>query len=337
MIIFAGIDGTSSEEGTAENPGDYQKSFQNSFVNCLQRNEWQEAQFDKTWYLRGPFTSGFDTRARAEKAYDWVVEQWEKNNAKAVFLGGYSRGAAAVLEVSKWLKYRKNIPVEGLILFDAVDRTNTLGNEGGNWGNVIFNTPIPDTVKWVIYPQRNIWTTHSRLSFGNCGFMRESNSTIFLHEKFFATHGGMGGTPWLKSVLPFTNIPNPTGLIWEPGEVLTSLVTPSADQAGAKRVENWTKEKLGFVFAECKARLEKENPVTANPGFQTPNYGGIGIQPGNGGGQRTYVVQPGDWLSKIAQKYYGDPMKYTVIHKANLGVIGPDPNVIKPGQKLIIP
>lgn len=30
-------------------------------------------------------------------------------------------------------------------------------------------------------------------------------------------------------------------------------------------------------------------------------------------------------------------MKYKVIHQANLSVIGPNPDVIKPGQRLIIP
>ncbi len=30
-------------------------------------------------------------------------------------------------------------------------------------------------------------------------------------------------------------------------------------------------------------------------------------------------------------------MKYDVIHKANLGVIGPNPDLIKPGQPLVIP
>lgn len=30
-------------------------------------------------------------------------------------------------------------------------------------------------------------------------------------------------------------------------------------------------------------------------------------------------------------------MKYPIIHEANLDVIGPDPNLIKPGQRLLIP
>jgi len=49
-----------------------------------------------------------------------------------------------------------------------------------------------------------------------------------------------------------------------------------------------------------------------------------------------YTVQPGDSLSKIAKHYYGDAMKYPEIFKANQEVIK-DPNLIYPGQKLLIP
>jgi nucleoid-associated protein YgaU len=51
---------------------------------------------------------------------------------------------------------------------------------------------------------------------------------------------------------------------------------------------------------------------------------------------QTYVVVSGDTLSKIAQKYYGDPALYTKIFQANRDVLS-DPNKISPGQKLRIP
>jgi len=51
---------------------------------------------------------------------------------------------------------------------------------------------------------------------------------------------------------------------------------------------------------------------------------------------QTYVVQSGDSLSKIAQKYYGDAALYTKIFEANRDVLK-DPNKIQPGQKLRIP
>ena len=51
---------------------------------------------------------------------------------------------------------------------------------------------------------------------------------------------------------------------------------------------------------------------------------------------QTYVVQSGDTLSKIAQKYYGDASLYPKIFQANRDVLS-DPNKISPGQKLRIP
>jgi nucleoid-associated protein YgaU len=49
-----------------------------------------------------------------------------------------------------------------------------------------------------------------------------------------------------------------------------------------------------------------------------------------------HTVEKGDTLSKIAKRYYGDPMLYPQIFEANRDVLK-DPNQIKPGQKLRIP
>ena len=54
-------------------------------------------------------------------------------------------------------------------------------------------------------------------------------------------------------------------------------------------------------------------------------------------GVKTYMVVAGDSLSKIAAKMYGNPSQWQKIYEANKSVIGPNPNVIKPGQKLVIP
>jgi nucleoid-associated protein YgaU len=51
---------------------------------------------------------------------------------------------------------------------------------------------------------------------------------------------------------------------------------------------------------------------------------------------QTYVVKPGDSLSKIAQHYYGDASLYDKIFQANRDVLK-DPNKIQVGQKLRIP
>ena len=49
-----------------------------------------------------------------------------------------------------------------------------------------------------------------------------------------------------------------------------------------------------------------------------------------------HEVVKGDTLSKIAQKYYGDPSLYPQIFEANRDILT-DPNKIRIGQKLRIP
>jgi nucleoid-associated protein YgaU len=49
-----------------------------------------------------------------------------------------------------------------------------------------------------------------------------------------------------------------------------------------------------------------------------------------------HTVEKGETLGKIAKQYYGKPMKYTEIFKANTGILK-NPDVIHPGQELVIP
>jgi hypothetical protein len=55
-----------------------------------------------------------------------------------------------------------------------------------------------------------------------------------------------------------------------------------------------------------------------------------------GSGDQTYTVEPGDSLSKIAQRRYGAASKWRVIFEANRDKIS-DPDLIQPGQVLTIP
>ncbi len=51
---------------------------------------------------------------------------------------------------------------------------------------------------------------------------------------------------------------------------------------------------------------------------------------------KIYEVKPGDSLSKIARKEYGDANKWPRIFEANQDILK-DPNKIYPGQQLKIP
>ncbi|HEY3112665.1 MAG TPA: LysM peptidoglycan-binding domain-containing protein [Gemmatimonadaceae bacterium] len=53
-------------------------------------------------------------------------------------------------------------------------------------------------------------------------------------------------------------------------------------------------------------------------------------------GGKTYTVQAGDSLSKIAKQFYGDAGKWKKIHAANADKI-PNPDLIHPGLQLTIP
>lgn len=49
-----------------------------------------------------------------------------------------------------------------------------------------------------------------------------------------------------------------------------------------------------------------------------------------------HEVKKGETLSKIAERYYGDPMLYPKIFEANRDLLD-DPDRIYPGQRLLIP
>jgi LysM repeat protein len=50
-----------------------------------------------------------------------------------------------------------------------------------------------------------------------------------------------------------------------------------------------------------------------------------------------YTVEKGDSLWAIAEEIYGDGTQWTRIYEANQNVIGSNPNLIQPNQKLVIP
>ena len=51
---------------------------------------------------------------------------------------------------------------------------------------------------------------------------------------------------------------------------------------------------------------------------------------------KIYTVKPGDSLWKIAKWWYGNGSKWNVIYQKNKKIIGNNPNLIRPGQKLVM-
>ncbi len=79
-------------------------------------------------------------------------------------------------------------------------------------------------------------------------------------------------------------------------------------------------ERASAQAAKAKAEAEAKAKAAARPSLPAE-----------------YAVQPGDTLSAIALKFYGNAALWREIFKANKRVIGDDPGKIFVGQKLRIP
>jgi nucleoid-associated protein YgaU len=93
-----------------------------------------------------------------------------------------------------------------------------------------------------------------------------------------------------------------------------------------------------FKKGEEKKNVPKQNnPVTPINQNQNPQ---MGNSPTGAAGQNAkenvYIVKAGDSLSKIAKHLWGDAQQWNRLYEANKDQIR-DPNLIHPGQKLIIP
>lgn len=87
--------------------------------------------------------------------------------------------------------------------------------------------------------------------------------------------------------------------------------------------------------------LTEYRPVKAKQIVETANTGVKSTEsqrpPSDKQKPKSYTVKSGDTLWAIAKTYYGNGSDFKKIYEANKSVIGKDPNLIKPGQKLVIP
>lgn len=104
-------------------------------------------------------------------------------------------------------------------------------------------------------------------------------------------------------------------------------VVEKAGEEGDKYVSFELIEYKEFSKKVAKIIIEKEKPV-ATPA-PTPS-------PAPAVTKKTYTIVSGDTLWGIAKKYYGNGALYTKIYEANKSIIK-NPNLIYPGQKVVIP
>ena len=87
-------------------------------------------------------------------------------------------------------------------------------------------------------------------------------------------------------------------------------VPPSPPAAGGAKAD----------FSNVKSGSSSTAPTLPTPG--APNR---------------YTVKSGDSLSRIAKRVYGDAKQWPRIYEANKALIGKNPDLIQPGQELVLP
>lgn len=92
---------------------------------------------------------------------------------------------------------------------------------------------------------------------------------------------------------------------------------------------------VGVLAMEVLAQLAVD-PVTVAQTFEVKKLAATPATAATASGKH-HVVRPGDSLSKLARAHYGDLHKWPVLYEANRRTIGPNPDLILPGQKLWIP
>ena len=103
-------------------------------------------------------------------------------------------------------------------------------------------------------------------------------------------------------------------------------ITEKAGEEGDKHVSFKRLEIM--EYAKKSVGVVQSNIATVKKEATTPK-----VNPKSNG---VYVVRPGDTLWAIAKKYYGNGAQYPKIFNANRDKIK-NPNLIYPGQKLVIP
>ncbi len=129
-----------------------------------------------------------------------------------------------------------------------------------------------------------------------------------------------------------------------PGADHYQVVNPDAGNLVEATVSGTQATTTGYPDAPVRLAIRACNAAgcsIAGPAgsFRTAAYAQATIAAPAGGPAPggSYTVQAGDTLFGIAQQAYGNGNLYTRIYAANTAVIGPNPNVIVPGQRLYIP
>ena len=113
------------------------------------------------------------------------------------------------------------------------------------------------------------------------------------------------------------------------GYVQTETVPERKKRVGKKR---GSAIKLRSLGTSTKPQVVYQVPLKAGGKYKREKGVGVIVKKE----EKIYIVKKGDTLQKIADKMYGTTKKWKKIYNANKDVLEA-PDVIRPGQKLVIP
>lgn len=184
---------------------------------------------------------------------------------------------------------------------DWYDYTATIGGVRKNWGHVDWH-----------FPQRGLHVANSSRVTAN----KNASGTTGTYASYGGARRGWSKVPALGAQISIVNDSTPT---------------PSPGQNGSKDVDTLAREVIAGNWGNGQDRRDR---LTA-AGYSYEAVQGRVNELLNSGSSsvRTYTVQPGDTLSGIAGrlKYPGG---WQTLYNKNKGVIGGNPNLIRPGQVL---
>lgn len=135
--------------------------------------------------------------------------------------------------------------------------------------------------------------------------------------------------------------PAPRPIPPDPDTIPRTYTVKEGDLLSTIALEFYGDESKWFDIAQANPTIDPKKlqigQVIVLPNSDTTVREREEVQPPAPGEDQNYTVRPGDNLSKIAKRFYGDSEKWDLIYARNRKLIGPRPNDLKVGMELVIP
>ncbi|MFK7789259.1 MAG: LysM peptidoglycan-binding domain-containing protein [Phycisphaeraceae bacterium] len=126
-----------------------------------------------------------------------------------------------------------------------------------------------------------------------------------------------------------------------PGTIPRNYTVKSGDTFASIAKEFYGEERAWFDIAQANPSVDPKRlqvgQVIVLPNRDADVREREEVRPPAPGNDQNYTVRPGDNLSKIAVKFYGDAEKWDLIYARNRKLIGTRPDALKVGMEIVIP